>query len=708
MRMIHTFSFSYGHPAPRCLVSLMLDGSMWAAGPVLTNTADLFYSSNSNQAGQSVALSGNGLRRAVSAPYETVSFQPYCGKVQISTLNITTGVWSIDITLSCPATDPNTGYGYQLLGYGMPGLVFNDNGTLLVASAVMTDTPSSSITKGSGCPSCFAVGLVYRLQPSGSWSLVHVLDTSSQIAPNRGTYSSNYAIDICSPAQLNMVLSVAMSANGTRVVIGSPYSQGGGSLSSGSGSASLFYLANASTGSTVLPSEITWAFTVASAKCGAGVGVSDSDYPFQVLVGCLGGSFVYSFTKTSAASSWPTTGTGKSVALSNVCTIALAANGRNALAGVCASSTGVGAVQPLAWTGTAWQLYTPGWVSGFSGTGDYFGSSLAISADGNTAVVGAFGRNAVLVFKMNGTTAAAMNNYYVATLVKTAGTKPQISTADSYFGATVAMASNWNMILVSNLANPSNLNTKPVLIPYSLVCTANCLVCTVAGCATCATGFVKTSSGITMGEERVVLCVNLVHLQRVCMRDRELKDAPSHGQLSFESHSHSSVSFGFVHHSCPLLSVRRRMSEHFVSDQQLLQPVISHVHFLPSGYFVCGRCQLHVSPWLQNPPSRVHLVRNRGLLCGRHQSGILSSRIFLSQRIIVSHGVPSWFLLPRRRVGTRGVSCTNSGFACGVDCQQQLRFPWCVPLADFFFAFCSALKYHGCVDAVVAEAVVCL
>ncbi len=452
---------------------------------MVTSPPDSFYSSNSDFAGQSVALSGNGLRRAVSAPYKTVSSQLLCGEMQISSLNSSTGVWSVDITLSCPA-------GYKLLGYGMPGLAFNDNGTLLVAAAVKT--PSASISM-SACTLCYAAGLVYRFTPSTGWSLVFTLNTISQIKSDRSGFVSQFAANVIGTYEIKMVLSVAMTANGTRVAIGSPYSQG-----NGCGSVELFNL-NGSTSSTPT-SEVTWAFTSGLEKCGAGVGVSDSGYPFQVLVGCLGDSILRSFTKPSATSSWPSVGSAKQISMSSdVCTIALAANGQNALAGMCASSTSNGVVQPLAWNGNTmtWQMSTPGWQSGFSGSGDYFGTSLAISADGTTAVVGAFGRKAVLMFKMSGTSAAAMIDYFISPLDNTAGLKPKISTADNYFGAAVAMASNWNTVLVSNVASSSSSNTKPVLIPFSLACAANCSVCTnstAAGCVTCATGFLKASSGM--------------------------------------------------------------------------------------------------------------------------------------------------------------------------------------------------------------------
>jgi hypothetical protein len=176
--------------------------------------------------------------------------------------------------------------------------------------------------------------------------------------------------------------SVAVSADGNTAIVGAPLDDTAG--------------ANAGSARVYVRSGTTWssqaALDGAGASHGCGRGVALSSDGNTALVGCPGDSggtvrvFVRSGTTWSAEASLPPTGAstgglGDSVAVS--------ADGNTVIAGA-PSAGGGGNARIFVRSGTTWSAEVT--LSTGSTAFDYYGCSVAISADGNRAVVGERGR----------------------------------------------------------------------------------------------------------------------------------------------------------------------------------------------------------------------------------------------------------------------------------------------------------------------------
>lgn len=120
--------------------------------------------------------------------------------------------------------------------------------------------------------------------------------------------------------------------------------------------------------------------------------------------------------------------------------VALSADGNTALIGIMAANSNTGAAVVQIRTGTTWTQQAV--LTRSSGaTGDLFGRSVTLSADGNTALVGAEGVSSgtgeVIVFTRSGTIWTQQ-----AVLTRSGGS------TGNYFGRSVAVSSNGNVALV--------------------------------------------------------------------------------------------------------------------------------------------------------------------------------------------------------------------------------------------------------------------
>jgi hypothetical protein len=173
-------------------VYFYVKGSTWPQAPTSTVTGP----QTNDRFGYSVALSGNGNAVAVGEPRYSASAdgsQPWVSKVAVYPAS-SSGLGSLSATL----VDP-TDTGGDDWGYGDSGLAFNAAGTELAVGAPDTSTYNGQSTSG----------VVYLYSNTGSgWS------SSAVFAPA--------AVAVAAYGE-----SVALSADGTTLLVGAPVGRGG-------------------------------------------------------------------------------------------------------------------------------------------------------------------------------------------------------------------------------------------------------------------------------------------------------------------------------------------------------------------------------------------------------------------------------------------------------------------------------------------------
>ena len=143
---------------------------------------------------------------------------------------------------------------------------------------------------------------------------------------------------------------------------------------------------------------------------------------------------VFRYSGGSWGSASPLTSTAGSFALFGY-SIALSADGNTALVGAPAGNSYRGYAAVYRYSGGSWGSASP--LTGTTGASGQFGSSVALSADGNTALVGGFyGAGYAAVFRYSGGSWGS-----ASTLASTAG-------AASNFGNAVALSADGNTALV--------------------------------------------------------------------------------------------------------------------------------------------------------------------------------------------------------------------------------------------------------------------
>ncbi len=135
--------------------------------------------------------------------------------------------------------------------------------------------------------------------------------------------------------------------------------------------------------------------------------------------------------------------------------VALSADGTTALIGAYSKSSLKGAAYIFVRSGTTWsQQTTPSLLASDGAAGDSFGYAVALSADGNTALIGASGKNsykgAAYVFVRSGTTWSQQ-------------TTPSLTASDGaandFFGYAVALSADGNTALIGAYAKNVGSNT---------------------------------------------------------------------------------------------------------------------------------------------------------------------------------------------------------------------------------------------------------
>jgi hypothetical protein len=136
------------------------------------------------------------------------------------------------------------------------------------------------------------------------------------------------------------------------------------------------------------------------------------------------------------------------------CSVALSANGNTALIGTPNDHNGAGSATVFVRNGSTWtnQHTLLGLTSGpdkETGAGN-FGVSVAVSSDGNTALIGASGAGSATVFVRSG---AAWTNLHTL-FPPTSGSDKEIG--DSSFGSYVALSADGNTALVGGLGDDAD------------------------------------------------------------------------------------------------------------------------------------------------------------------------------------------------------------------------------------------------------------
>jgi hypothetical protein len=128
--------------------------------------------------------------------------------------------------------------------------------------------------------------------------------------------------------------------------------------------------------------------------------------------------------------------------------VALSADGNTALIGAPQTLETPGAAWVFTRSGSSWALQGPKLVgSGQSGDGQFFGASVALSADGNTALIGGsqdnFSNGAAWVFTRSGSTWTQQGAKLTGTGVS----------GVAFFGASVALSADGNTALIGGYLN---------------------------------------------------------------------------------------------------------------------------------------------------------------------------------------------------------------------------------------------------------------
>jgi hypothetical protein len=192
--------------------------------------------------------------------------------------------------------------------------------------------------------------------------------------------------------------SVALSADGNTALIGGPGDDGGGNFAQGRGAAWVFTRSGSTwtqQGTKIAPSE--------EAEMGFfGVSVALSGEGNTALVGCacsnLAGAAV---AYTRSGSTWtqqgsPLTGGEETGAGYFGWSVALDENGNTALIGGIDDNNNDGATWAFTRSGSTWSQQGKKLTGGEETGAATFGSSVALSADGNTALIGGRGDNSAL------------------------------------------------------------------------------------------------------------------------------------------------------------------------------------------------------------------------------------------------------------------------------------------------------------------------
>ena len=346
-------------------VALSADGQVALLGDVLTGSnsgaadlyaessgswpatpTDRFAGSGSEQLGSSVALSADGRVALVGAP--TAGGSPSYDPVSGYGVAFAYGPWPTGWSLGAPAAATFTGSGGDL-GWSV---ALSADGREALVGAPFAGSDS---------------GIAYLYdEPASGWA-----GTPSPTATFTGT-GSDY-----------LGYSVALSADGRVALVGAPF-----------GFAAYLY-AEPGSGWAGEPSPTASFTSPANDYFGYSVALSADGQTALVggpsTIGAASGSTSGAYLYAETSGTWPATPTATftgSASSGLGTSVALSADGQTALVGAPYASSDNGAAYLYARPASGWPV-APAPTSTFTGTADLFGWSVALSADRETALVGA-------------------------------------------------------------------------------------------------------------------------------------------------------------------------------------------------------------------------------------------------------------------------------------------------------------------------------
>ena len=388
----------------------------WASSS--TPTATLTYSGGSiGHFGSSIALSADGTTAVIGAPYQgSAGDAAYVYNVSSE------GSWA---TTSTPTAILTNSALTQPAEFGSSVALSADGTTALIG------TPDVSGDGGASGGAAY----VYHVSSEGSWATT---STPTATLTNLGD-----AFDVAFGG------SVALSADGTTAVIGAV------GVNTFAGAAYVFQVSGEGSWATSSTPTATLTNSSGASYDQFGQSVSLSADGTTALIGTLGVNtdtnapgvaYVY---HVSTETSWATTSTptatltnsGEASLAEFGSRVAISADGTTAFIGAYGVSTGTGAAYVFhvssegSWATTSTPTATLTNSSGASG--DLFGTSVALSADGTTAVIGAPGvTGAAYVYHVSSETSWATTSTPTATLSKLGGASGDV------FGTSVAISAD--------------------------------------------------------------------------------------------------------------------------------------------------------------------------------------------------------------------------------------------------------------------------
>ena len=442
-----------------------------------TPTATLTVSGVSTFGG-SVALSSDGTTALVGVPSSvssgTGADSAYIFHASSESSWSTTSTPTAILTASGDSLGNSFGWSVALSSGGTTAIVgswgqFQGSGAAYVfhvsseSSWSTTSTPTASLTS-SGAPD--PLGWSVALSSDGTTALVGAQTAGGGADPGSAevfhassesswsTTSSPTATLTGSGAQDALGWSVALSSDGTTAVVGATAVEGDGF--NGPGAVYIFHASSESSWSTTSTPTATLTNSGGSSADGFGSSVALSSDGTTALVGGNGAVYIF---HASSESSWSSTSTptatldnsGGSAADGFGSSIALSPDGTTALVGATGGNLGKGAAAVFhASSESSWSTTSTPTAILTNGNGtanDALGFSVALSADGTTAAVGADGGNGagaqyVLVFH------ASSEGSWTTTSAPAATLSNSSAGASDDFGFSVALSADGTTALV--------------------------------------------------------------------------------------------------------------------------------------------------------------------------------------------------------------------------------------------------------------------
>ena len=461
------------------------------SGTMLETRTTLVQPSHAKAFGTSVALSGSGTTALVGDPTGGAGGT---GAATVETL--TGGVWGGSVSLSLPSAPAAFGTSVSLDGAGSTALVGDPTGGsdgTGTASIYTLSGTWSGVTPLSPPIGALTYGTSVVLSNDGSTALVG--------DPTGGngfgwvtTYTSNGSVwslgtGATPPATAySFGTAVALSTAGSTLLVGDPF---GNSANGGAASVYDYNGTSLSAGTSLTPSAspISFGSSVAVSANGTTAIVGDPGTEPE------GAATVYTFNGTTWSPGTPLTAPADGLNFGT--SVAISANGTTAIVGdpcggpgtgpgtvACGPYSGPGEATVFTYANGSWSAGTPLTAPA---TAVEFGTSVALSGDGTTALVGD---------PTGGSGTGAVTAYSYANGAWSGGTPLPTPAGSSAFGTSVALPYTGAAAIVGDPTGGSGTGAVTVFSHSGTSWTAGTPLAAPAGSVTFGTSVALSSSGI--------------------------------------------------------------------------------------------------------------------------------------------------------------------------------------------------------------------